>query len=181
MSEIIKNPVMDAILSRRSTRDYKRDVQISDEQLNTILEAGIWAPTGRNTQHIRFYVIQKPEIISKIAENFSNFAFNDGKVRDFAFGAPTFIILTGEKDNKWLYIDAGIAVENMALAAESLGLGSLIIGCVKDYFESEEGRKFASELGVPDNHIFTIGLALGHINKPTPPRPRVENRVTIIK
>ena len=71
MSETIKNPVMDAILSRRSTRDFKRDVQLTETELNTILEAGIWDPTARNTQHIHFIVIQKPEVIAKIAEGFS--------------------------------------------------------------------------------------------------------------
>jgi nitroreductase len=181
MSETIKNPVMDAILSRRSTRDFKRDVQLTETELNTILEAGIWAPTARNTQHIHFIVIQKPEVIAKIAERFSKNDFNDGKIRDFVYGAPTFIMLTGKKDWKYTHIDAGIVVENMSLAAQSLGLGSLIIGCVKDYFNTEDGRKYAVELGMPEDHVFSIGIALGHIATPTPPKPRVGDRITYIR
>jgi len=181
MSDSKKNPVMEAILSRRSTRDFKRDVQLTEEELNTILEAAIWAPTARNTQHIHLIVIQKPEVIAKIAEGFSRHDFNDGKIRDFVYGAPTFIMLTGKKDWKYTHIDAGITVENMSLAAESLGLGSLIIGCCKDYFESEEGRRFALELGMPEDHVFSIGIALGHIATPTQPKPRLGNRITYVR
>jgi nitroreductase len=181
MGDYISNPVMDVVLSRRSTKDYQRGVQISDAELSTILTAGIWAPTARNTQHIRFYVIQNPEVISTIAKNFSDFAFNDGKVRDFCHGAPTFIMLTGKTDSNYRDVDAGIAVENMSLAAESLGLGSVIIGCLKNYFESEDGRKYASTLGIPEDHTFSIGIAVGQIATPPQAKPRVENRITFIK
>jgi len=181
MGNYISNPVMGAILSRRSTRDFKRNTQITEAELNTVLEAGIWAPTARNTQQIRFYVIQNREVISTIAENFSRFAFEDGKIRDFSYGAPTFIMLTGKTDSRFLHVDAGIVVANMSLAAESLGLGSLIIGCLKGYFESEDGRNYASSLGIPEDHTFSIGIALGQIATPTPAKPREENRIAFIK
>jgi len=181
MGDYISNPVMEAILSRRSTRDFKSDAQITEAELNTVLEAGLWAPTGRNSQQILFHVIQTREIISKMAENFSSFAFDDGKVRDFCYGAPTFIMLSGKTDSKFLHVDAGIVVENMSLAAESLGLGSLIIGCLKSYLESEEGRKYAASLGVPADHTFSIGIALGYIATPTPAKPRLENRINFVK
>lgn len=181
MSDYTNNPVMAAILSRRSTKDFQRGVQISDAELNTILDAGIWAPTARNAQQVRFFVIQNPEVISTIAKKFSDFSFDDGKIRDFCHGAPTFIMLTGKTDSRYLDVDAGIAAENMSLAAESLGLGSVIIGCVKALFESEEGRKYASTLGIPEDHSFAIGIALGQIATPSQPKPRVENRITFIK
>lgn len=181
MGDYISNPVMDAIMSRRSIRDFKRDAQIEEAELSTVLEAGVWAPTARNTQHIRLYVIQNRKVISTIAENFSKFAFEDGRIRDFCYGAPTFVMLAGKTASRYLHVDAGIVVANMSLAAESLGLGSLIIGCLKDYFESEDGREYASSLGIPEDYTFSIGIALGKIATPTLAKPREENRITFIK
>ncbi len=180
MSEIISNAVIESILSRRSIRSYT-DAQISDRELETILQAGIWAPTARNAQEINFYVIQNKDSIRELAERYSKYAFNDGKVRNFAYGAPTLILLYGKSGARFMEIDAGIAAENMTLAAHSLGLGSLIIGCIKEYLYSDDGREYATSIGISEDLSFGIALAIGHTNEPTPSKPRLEDRIKYIK
>jgi Nitroreductase len=174
MSEI-HNAVLDAILSRRSTRSFL-DKQITDAELNTILDAGIWSPTARNQQEIDFYVIQDRNKINLINEKFSS-SLNRENVQDVTFGAPTLVMLFGKKGSRFMRTDSGIAVQNMALAAESLGLGSLIIGCVKEFLDSIEGSELALSLGVPEGNSFCICIALGHIDNTTKALPRRENRV----
>lgn len=180
MADIIKNAVTDAMLTRRSIRSYKPE-QISDAELETVLSAGIWAPTARNEQSIKLYVVQSAEVISKIAEGFSTFAFDDGKIRDFAYGAPTLILLYGKTGGRYMETDAGIVVENMSLTAHSLGLGSLIIGCIKEYLQTDAGRAFSSSLGVPEDYSFSIALAVGKTAAPTPAKPRLDGRITYIR
>lgn len=72
------------------------------------------------------------------------------------------VILSGEKDFHWSGIDAGIAVQSMALTAEALGLGSLIIGCVNDALRGEREKEFAEKLRFPENYEFLIAVAVGH-------------------
>lgn len=180
MADIIRNEVIDAVISRRSIRSYK-EAQISDRELETVLQAGIWAPTARNAQEINFYVIQNKEKINELAKGFAKSKFDDEEVRNFAYDAPTLILLYGKTGARFMETDAGIAAENMSLTAHSLGLGSLIIGIIKEFLYSDDGRKFAASLGIPEDYSFGIALALGYTDKPTPSRPRLEGRIEYIK
>ena len=180
MAELIRNAVVDAVIERRSIRSYT-EKQISDSELETVLQAGLWAPSAKNAQEINFYVIQNQEIINKIANGYSKFTFNNEKARSFAYDAPTLILLYGKTDARYMAMDAGIAAENMSLVAHSLGLGSLIIGIIKEYMYSDEGRKFSASLKIPEDYSFGIAIALGHTDQPTPSRPRVDGRITYVK
>ncbi len=175
MSATIKNTVTDAILARRSVRAYL-DRQITDEELNTVLESGIWAPTARNQQEIDFYVLRDRKHIDSLSEKFSAFAKKD-KVQDLSFGAPVLILLYGKSGARFMEMDAGIAVENMAIAAQSLGLSSVIVGCFKEFMESEEGRKYSESIGVPEGHSFCISIAIGHGAETGKAPPRREGRI----
>lgn len=113
---------IDSILNRYSVRKYENK-EIPQEILSQILEAGRQAPSAANRQPIRFVVVKDGEI----AKNFSNALFNR-----FVKDAPMIIVgcadvkslLTG----KWAVIDTTIALQNMVIAAWSLGVGSCWIG-----------------------------------------------------
>jgi nitroreductase len=68
----------------------------------------------------------------------------------------------------------------MSLAAEGLGLGSVIIGCIREYMNSKAGEKWAKRFGLPEDQKFAIGLALGYKDKETPVHPIKEGRSIII-
>ena len=72
------------------------------------------------------------------------------------------VILSADSTYKWGSLDAGIAVENMALAAEGLGLGSLIIGCILDAMQGEKKAHFAAALDFPADYEYKIAIAFGH-------------------
>ena len=72
------------------------------------------------------------------------------------------IILSAESGFKWSPLDAGIAVENIALAAEELGLGNVIIGCIYDALRGEKSEYFGKALHFPEGYQFEIAIAVGH-------------------
>ena len=72
------------------------------------------------------------------------------------------VILSADSGYKWSALDAGIAVENMALAAEGLGLGNLIIGCIDDAIKGEKKEYYSNALKFPKNYEYKIAIAFGH-------------------
>ena len=154
--------VFDTIKQRSSTRGYTKD-KISQSELDQILEAGLCAPTGMNKQEIHFTVLDGDNPILAEIEAEKNRLRNLDKVEhNFYYEAPTLILLSAESGFKWSHVDAGIAVENMAIAATELGLGNLIIGCIYDALNGEKKSYFAQKLALPENYDFEIALSVGH-------------------
>ena len=87
--------------------------------------------------------------------------FSDPDFQMF-YHAPTVIFLFGEKEFSWTQVDCGIAVENMVLAAESLGVGSVILGLPKPAFMGEKADTLRQKLQCPEGYDFVIALALGY-------------------
>ncbi len=174
MSDI--NEVMRAVYNRRSTRSYKAE-QISEDELSKILDAGIWAPTARNMQEIMFVAVQNKELLDEIKADYAANDSRGAQVNDFSHSAPAFIFLYGPADWSYIEIDSGIAVENMAIAAEGLGLGSVIIGVIREYMRSPAGAKWKKRFGLSDDYKFVIGLALGYIQNETPKHPVNKDRI----
>lgn len=165
---------MKVIYERRSIRSYEPE-QISKEQLNLILDTGLWAPTARNEQEIKFVAIQNKAMLDELQSDFM--ASMSGDSRVFHYNAPTYFILFGPKDFHYTDIDGGIAVENMALAAESLGLSSVIIGIIRNLMDGPEGDKWFNRFGIPRNYKFIISLAVGIKAADTPKRERKKDRI----
>ena len=72
------------------------------------------------------------------------------------------VLISAYSTFKWGTLDAGIAVENMALAAEGLGLGNLIIGCILDAMQGEKKEYFAKTLQFPEGYEYKIAIAFGN-------------------
>lgn len=170
------NPVMEAIYERRSIRAYKPD-QLTDEQLKLILDAGLWAPTAKNEQETLFVVIQDRKIIEEMEIDFA--ASMNGNFRAFSYASPTYIMIFGPKEFVFTDLDAGIAVENMALAAESLGLNTVIVGIIKFLMDSPAGEKWFEKFDIPKDYKFAISLAVGTKNAENPKQDRKEGRIKI--
>ena len=146
-----------AIKDRFSTRGYT-DEKLTQEELDTILTAGLQAPTAANRQEIHFTVIEK--VLDELQTELMKGRPNAGK--SFYYGAPILMILSGPESFRWSACDAGIAVQNMALAAESLGLGSLIIGCIYDAMTGEKKAYFNEKLQIPEGNVYQVAFAVGH-------------------
>ena len=144
------NEILKAIKNRRSVRSYKSD-QIKEEELQAIIEAGIYAPTGHNDQPWHFTVIQNKEKIDYISEKckdlmkeseiqwIKNMGLNPNV--SIPHNAPTLIIVSGRKNAVSPKIDCSAAIENMLIAAQSLNIGSVWLGLLSFFFELEDEVK----------------------------------------
>lgn len=156
------NTVLEAIQKRSSTRGYETR-ELSAKELQAIITAGLEAPTAANKQEIHFSVLKGSHPVLEELEKEKNRLRNiDTPPHNFYYEAPTVIILSGDSTYKWSALDAGIAVENMAIAAESMGLGSLIIGCIYDTMRGEKKEQFAKACQFPENYEYEIAIALGY-------------------
>ena len=158
----MSNQVLETIKARSSARAYSGE-EPTREEIEVILEAGLQAPTGMNRQEIRFSVVSGSHpVLAELDEEKRRLRGQEKQPHNFYYEAPTLIFLSAEDGFKWSKVDAGIAVQNMALAAESLGLGNLIIGCVYDALHGEKKEYFSEALKIPEGYSFEIALAVGH-------------------
>lgn len=151
MSASGENKVIDTILTRRSVREFT-DRQISKEEINTILNAGRWAPSGLNNQPWRFIVVRDPETIHLLSEctHYSG----------IVAGAP--LLIAAFLDNEHSYsrtkdIQAiGASIQNMLLACCELGLGAVWLGEILN-----QNEKVNSILDCPPKLELMAALAIG--------------------
>lgn len=156
------NQVTDAIKTRSSTRGYTSQ-PLTEAELDALLQAGLQSPTAINRQEIHFTVLRGDHpLLGEIGEEMNRLRGSSGQPHNFYYEAPTVILLSAERSFRWSAVDAGIAVQSMALAAESLGLGSVIIGCIYDALHGEKQGDFEKALGFPETHEFQIAIAVGH-------------------
>ena len=160
--------VLQAISDRRSHRVYKKD-QLPEDVLSAILKAGLESPSARNRQPWHFSVVQNAELIQEVHDEafkglvsaYSSPRFSNPDFQIFYY-APTVIFIFGDRDFMWTHVDCGIAVENMALAAEGLGLGSVILGWPHAAFKGDKADELRARLECPEGYDFVIALALGY-------------------
>ena len=156
--------VKEAIEKRSSTRGYTLE-QLSKEEVDTLLTAGLQAPTGQNKQERHFTVVKGDNPILSEIENEKNALRSiEHAEHNFYYEAPILIVISAESGFKWSHVDAGIAVQNIALIAEEMGLGSLIIGCIYDALHGEKQKYFSEKLAIPEGYEFEIAIAVGHKN-----------------
>lgn len=156
------NNILDAIQKRSSTRGYTEE-KLTDEDLKRLLHAGLQAPAAMNKQEIHISVVDGDNPILAEIEEEKNVLMNvQSPSANFYYSAPLVMVLSGDKSFPWSTLDAGIMVENIALAAEGLGLGSVIIGVIKSAMLGEKMEHFAKALRFPENYEFKIAIAIGH-------------------
>lgn len=176
------NQVLSIIEQRSSAREYSSE-SLTETELHTILEAGLRAPTGMNRREIHFTVVKGDNpVLLELDEEKRRLRGQEKQPHNFYYEAPVLILLSAEDEFKWSRVDSGIAVENMALAAESLGLGTLIIGCIYDALSGEKKEYFLEKFQVPRGYSFQIALAVGHkTDHKTPHEYDFEQQVTILE
>lgn len=183
------NETLQVIKSRRSIKQFRFE-QISDAELQAILEAAIAAPSAMNQQKWHFTVIQDRKVIDEIVKAIIEAYQNSGnefmikKVKDPLYDtfyyAPTVIFVSADPNAPWIQLDCGMAIQNMLLAAESLGLGSCAIASANVVFKNNCG--FEEKLQFPAGYQYVCAVAVGYINgaKPSPP-PKKQDVFTYIK
>lgn len=194
MNEILQN-----ILTRRSIRTYQPR-QISDAELNVIIEAAKYAPSGSNSQTRNFTAVQNQEKLEQlntlVREAFRNLPVDDKTYRskikgkkaaqndnyNFYYHAPTLIIISDDRKYANAMADCSAALENILLAAHSLQIGSCWINQLTWFGDEPAIREVLTAFGVPENDKVCGAAALGYIagNRPKA-APRREGTVHIIR
>ncbi len=130
MNAVLGNIVLETIKNRRSVRKYQNQ-QIKDEELEMIIEAGIYAPTANNDQPWHFTVIQNQELMEYMNEEAKksmktsdvSWIRKMGKNQELNifFHSPTVIVVSGRKTAVSPLVDCCASIENMLLAADMYG------------------------------------------------------------
>jgi nitroreductase len=185
------NETLKSIMSRRSIRNFGEE-QIKDEELHLILQAGKFAPSAMNQQSWHFTVVQNKDVHQRINEACKTAFMKSGnknyeqraQAENFSifYNAPTFIIVSGDQKAIAPQHDGSLALGNMFLAAESLGIGSCWIHAMNFLLSTPEGQSLKSDLGIPEGYIPTGSGAFGYKATEQPaPAPRKEDTVNIIR
>jgi len=184
------NETITSILARRSVRSYEQK-PVESEKIAAILECAQYAPSARNLQPWHFTVITSRAMLDRIsAENRKILlASPDEMARKTASdpgfdsfrGAPMAVIVSGRRDAAYAAGDCANAVENMAVAACSLGLGSCYLGSFKMCLESPQGAGLLQELKIPEGYAPLYALSIGYGNEKLGDRAsRLPNTITFI-
>lgn len=155
----VMNEVMKNLLTRRSVRAFQKR-EIPREELEQILQAALYAPSGMNRQTWKFTAIINQEKIQRLAEIVGTELGREG----YNFYCPSALIIpSNEKDSIWGKEDNACALENIFLAAHSFGIGSVWINQLNDHLaERPAVRAILKEFGIPDNHTVYGIAALGY-------------------
>lgn len=133
MNEIIK-----AMQERRSIRKFKAQMP-KKEDLEQIVQAGLYAASGKNQQAAMVLAITNKEMRDKLAQaNCKIGGWNEGF--DPFYGAPVVLVVLANKAQFTHIYDGSLVMGNMMLAAHALGLGSIWIHRAKEEFEQAEWK-----------------------------------------
>ena len=169
---------LEIIRTRRSYRSYQPE-QITDEQLNAVLEAGTYAPTSRGLQSPFIVAIQNEELKARLAKMNAEIM---GVTTNPYYDAPTYVLVFVPSDAPNGIQDASLVMENMMLAAHAQGLGSCWIHREREMVATEEGKELMQQWGLPEGLVGIAALALGYPNgEPSPAKPRKEGYTRVIR
>lgn len=169
------NQVIECLTTRRSIRSFKPE-QVSEEHLQEILHASMYAPTGMNRQAPVIVVVQDPETIAQLTR--MNSEYLDFTCPDPFYGAPTICVVLTDPDVRTCVYDGSLVLGNMMNAAHSVGVGSIWINRARQEFDSEEGKALLRKWGLPETLIGVGHCALGYVDGEYPEaKPRKEGWV----
>ena len=195
---MITNAVMENIITRRTIRRFL-DRQIREEELQTVLDAGLYAPSAGGRQGVLFVVSQDKETnkkLGKIKRSNSNVKMStdtayiskeqpsiadDPDITNAFYDAPTVITLFVPKNFLYAPYDASAAAENMLLAAHSIGLGGCYIGSAWESFADPFGQEVLRKWNIRTDYYAALHVLLGYPKDERAPKGKARNDGRIIR
>lgn len=192
------NAILENILERRSIRAFKEE-QILEDDLNTILMAGSYAPNAMGMQNWKFTAIQNKAKIKKVNEAIRQTLLSIPvlqethpyvaslieKAKDenanFLYYAPTFIIVTNLKNNGNSMPESALAIGNMMLVAHSMGIGSCWFNQLPGLNHIPLVREILTDLDIPENHIVYGTIVMGYASEESRPAAPRKNVIHVIR
>ncbi|HBO61703.1 MAG TPA: diguanylate cyclase [Olsenella sp.] len=169
------NEVIEAMRDRRSVRAYTDEVP-SDELIERVVDAGLWAASGRGRQAPIVLAVTDRALRDRLsAMNARIMGAPEGA--DPFYGAPVVLVVLADRSVPTHVYDGSLVMGNLMLAAHELGLGSCWIHRAREEFDSPEGRQILAELGVEGDYEGIGHCVLGYAAEVPEPKPRREGRL----
>lgn len=167
------NETLRVIKDRYSVKKYTQK-QISDELLDAVLEAGLYAPSGMNQQQVYMVAVrdqQTRDMLSKLNAQILDVS------SDTFYGAPCVIVVLADPNHRTWVEDGSLVLGNLLNAAHSLGIGGCWIHRARETFDLPEGKALLKAWGLPE-HLRGVGnCILGYADGETVRKPRREGRI----
>lgn len=189
---MIKNPVLQTIEERFSCRGYTGN-PIDEDKLKAIIKAGLHSPSAVDQQKWRLKVITNKSLIDEMSEEALNVLKNDpNEVAAYErilsrggicyYNAPVMILVMKAPNHRFnIDVDCGIMVQNLALAATSVGYNSVIAQMSGMVFKGNRSEEFKKKIGIEPDEEFVIGILIGEGNITKEPHEIDWGKVTFIK
>ena len=169
------NEVIEAMRERRSVRAYTEEVP-SDELVERVVDAGLWAASGRGRQSPIVLAVTDRALRDRLsAMNARIMGAPEGT--DPFYGAPVVLVVLADRSVPTHVYDGSLVMGNLMLAAHELGLGSCWIHRAREEFDSPEGRQILAELGVEGDYEGIGHCVLGYAAEVPEPKTRREGRL----
>ena len=173
-----KNPVIENIMARRSVRAYKEQA-VPRELLEQVVECGINAPNAMNAQQWEVRVVESKAWIDKATEAYKQSVkgtpaekmVTEPSFKNMFRNAPA-VIFIGHKPSKYTAVDCGLMAENMMLAAQSLGLGTVCMASPVMFLTQAAGAEFLSSLSFSEGYEPLICIGIGYADEAPAAKPR---------
>ena len=169
---------MQNLLTRKSVKKYKSD-PVPQELIEKIVEAGTYAPTGRNAQAPIILAVSNRQVRDELMKLNANILGAEGS--DPFYNAPVVLVVLAAKERNTRVYDGSCVMENLMLAAHALGLGSCWIHRAKETFELPEGKAILQSLGIEGEYEGVGNCIIVYPDHEPEPKPRKENWVYYIK
>ena len=165
---------LNCIKERRSCRSFKNE-QIKPEELDAVLDAAVYSPTGMGAQSPKMVVVTDKETISLMRRINAGVM---GADKDPFYGAPCVIVVFADSNRSTYVEDGSLLIGSLLLAAHAVGLGSCWIHRAKETFETAEGKALMKKWGLDSNYVGIGNCILGYPDSPLPsPKPRKEDYI----
>ena len=182
-----KNPVIENIMARRSVRAYKEQA-VPRELMEQVVECGINAPNAMNAQQWEVRVVESKAWIDKATEAYTQSVkgtpaekmVTEPSFKNMFRNAPA-VIFIGHKPSKYTAVDCGLMAENMMLAAQSLGLGTVCMASPVMFLTQAAGAEFLSSLSFSEGYEPLICIGIGYADEAPAAKPRNKEVIKYIE
>lgn len=180
--EKTENAVIEAIMARRSIRQYHA-TPVSRDTLMQIMTCGINAANGQNKQSWEVRIVDNPATMAQIQDLMAagNTELNPDMVKGCMRGAPVMVFIARDLNYDFSAYDCGLLAGNILLSAQSLGVGSIVLGSpVRFINDAKNSAEILHILGYSENYELCLCVGLGYAAEAPDAKPRDINKVQFV-
>jgi len=179
----MNNEVIEAIMSRRSIRQYHQ-LPVARDTMMQIMTCGINAANGQNKQSWEVRIVDNPTSMQQIKDMMvkGNPSLQLEMVSGCMRNAPVMTFIARDLGYDFSAYDCGLLAGNMMIAAQSLGVGSICLGSpVRFINDAENSAEILALLGFSEGYELCLCVGFGYANETPSAKPRDINKVKYLE